>query len=177
VRALDRPRAAPPADARALDSQGAPPPPALVPGTAGSGPLLVLLQTPADERLGAGDALRAYVRAHAPAWAAFARALGVLVEPAHVVLVRGTYAHPLPPPGFAPVPLPPPMHVDDDPDRKLPPDEVAKAVVTSGPVAMASARRRMHAARFVCDICGTALTTKRNLEGGAHPSYQKSHHP
>lgn len=42
---------------------------------------------------------------------------------------------------------------------------MAKPVVTTGPVAEASARRRMHAAKFVCEICGTALTTKRNLEG------------
>jgi transposase-like protein len=44
-------------------------------------------------------------------------------------------------------------------------DDVTKAIVTSSQVALAAAKRRMHAARFVCPICGTSLTTKRNLEG------------
>jgi uncharacterized Zn-finger protein len=47
---------------------------------------------------------------------------------------------------------------------------IAKQVVTTGPVAEASAIRRTHAAKFVCEICGVALTTKTNLEG-----HRKSH--
>jgi hypothetical protein len=43
--------------------------------------------------------------------------------------------------------------------------QVAKTVVTTGPVAMASDRRRTREAKYVCDICGRALTTKTNLEG------------
>lgn len=59
---------------------------------------------------------------------------------------------------------------DDDADPSQSPN-MAKFVVTTGPVRQASARRRTHEARFVCEICGTALTTKRNLEGDvASPS-------
>lgn len=42
---------------------------------------------------------------------------------------------------------------------------IAKQVVTTGPVAEASAIRRTHAAKFECDICGVHLTTKTNLDG------------
>jgi hypothetical protein len=54
--------------------------------------------------------------------------------------------------------------VDDNDDDGL---NMANIVVTTGPVRQVNARRRTHEARFVCDICGTALTTKRNLEGAS----------